>query len=188
MLSRMKRAGVNWVAYGFESGNKQVLKDVTKGYDPEHVLDVVKMTYSEGIHVCSNFIFGLPKDDYDCMQQTLNLATEINAEWANLYSAMAYPGSKLYEEAVEQALPLPETWQGYSQYAYECLPLPTHKLSSGEVLAFRDYAFDAYYTNPRYLDRIDRCFGRETVQHIRKMSEHKLPRKHTQFGGGNGHH
>jgi len=178
MLYKMKAAGINWLAYGFESGSKRVIDDVTKGYKLDKVREVVRMTYEAGIHICANFIFGLPEDDYDSMHETLMLMIDINAEWANIYSAMAYPGSKLYELAVEKNWALPETWQGYSQYAYESLPLPTNYLTGGQVLAFRDYAFQTYYHNPRYLHMIQKKFGIETQAHIMKMAEKKLKRRY----------
>jgi radical SAM superfamily enzyme YgiQ (UPF0313 family) len=133
------------------------------------------------MHICSNFIFGLPEDDYDSMNETLKLMLDINAEWANIYSAMAYPGSKLYEIALEKGWPLPTSWEGYSQYAYETLPLPTNYLSGGQVLSFRDYAFQSYYTSPRYLNMIGSKFGPQTASHIREMATKKLARKHAEF-------
>jgi len=181
MLAKMKQAGINWLAYGFESGSRRVIEDVTKGYKMELVEKVVKMTYDLGIHICGNYIFGLPEDDYDSMNKTLKLMLDINAEWANIYCAMAYPGSGLYEMAIQKGWSLPDSWQSYSQYAYESLPLPTKYLSSGEVLSFRDYAFNAYFDNPRYLSKIKRVFGVETVEHIKKMTEHKLQRKYAHF-------
>ncbi len=177
MLAKMKAAGINWIAYGFESGSKKVIEDVTKGYNTEKVMEVVNWTYEEGLHICANYIFGLPEDDYASMNNTLEMMFEINAEWANIYSAMAFPGSKLYEMALEKNWTLPESWQGFSQYAYDTLPLPTNYLSGGQVLAFRDYSFDAYYKNPAYLAMIHRKFGEETMSHINKMTENKLKRK-----------
>lgn len=178
MLAKMKEAGINWVAYGFESGSKRVIKDVTKGYDPDKTMEVVRQTYVEGIHIGANYIFGLPEDDFDSMSETLQMMLEINAEWANIYSAMALPGSQLYQTALENKWPLPETWTAYSQYAYETFPLPTKYLSGGQVLAFRDYAFDAYYKNPHYLEMIRRKFGVEAMQHIHRMSLKRIDRKH----------
>lgn len=176
MLKKMKRAGINWVAYGFESGSKKVLKGVAKGYDLDRVDDVVKMTYESGLHICANFIFGLPDDDYDSMQETLNLAQEINGEWANLYAAMAFPGSELYRQALKEGWPLPETWEGYSQYSCETLPLPTKHLTGPEVLRFRDHTFQVYFNDPKYLSMITRKFGPETAKHIREMGAHRLTR------------
>ncbi|MBI5519677.1 MAG: B12-binding domain-containing radical SAM protein, partial [Desulfovibrio sp.] len=58
----------------------------------------------------------------------------------------------------------------------DCLPLPTKYLTGGQVLAFRDYAFDAYYKNPRYLSMIRTKFGEATMRHIQVMAEKKLDR------------
>lgn len=180
MLAAMKAAGVTWLAYGFESGSKRVLEAVSKGYDVASVDRVVAMTEDHGLHICANFIFGLPDDDYDTMQETLEAMFRINAPWANIYSAMAYPGSRLHERAAAEGWPLPGAWQGYSQYSSDCLPLPTKHLSAGQVLAFRDYAFNAYYGNPRYLDRMRRTFGMDTVRHIMAMSTKRLPRRYAE--------
>jgi len=106
---------------------------------------------------------------------------DINAEWANIYCAMAYPGSKLYEMALENEWPLPDSWAGYSQYSYETLPLPTRYLTGGQALSFRDYAFQTYYTNPRYLNMIEMKFGLETVSHIQEMAKNKLKRKYATY-------
>jgi anaerobic magnesium-protoporphyrin IX monomethyl ester cyclase len=177
MLEKMKKAGINWLAYGFEAGNKRVIDDVAKGYKTELVDEVVRMSYSMGFHLCANYIFGLPEDDYDTMTDTFKLMLDINAEWANIYCAMAYPGSSLYETAVENKWPLPETWDGYSQYSVETLPLPTKYITGGQVLQFRDFAFNAYYTNPRYLSMINKKFGSVTTNHILTMASQKLERR-----------
>jgi anaerobic magnesium-protoporphyrin IX monomethyl ester cyclase len=181
MLAKMKTAGINWVAYGFESGNQRVIESVTKGYQMEQVGKVVEMTYDMDMHICANFIFGLPEDDYDSMNDTLKLMLDINAEWANIYCAMAYPGSRLYEIALEKGWQLPASWEGYSQYAYEALPLPTNYLNGGQVLSFRDYAFQTYYTSPRYLNMIENKIGQATAAHIRKMTKKKLKRKYAGY-------
>ena len=111
------------------------------------------------------------------MQQTLDLAIELNCEFANFYSAMAYPGSPLFRMAVENGWALPETWSGFSQHSYDCLPLPTEKLSAAEVLKFRDEAFDRYFTTKRYLDMVTQKFGWAARTHIERMTRHKLRRK-----------
>jgi radical SAM superfamily enzyme YgiQ (UPF0313 family) len=179
LLRRMKQAGINWVCYGFESASSKVLQEMSKGYDVHTVDSVVRMTRNAGIYIVANFIFGLPNDDLESMRTTLDMAMRINAEWANFYCAMAYPGSRLYQLAIKQGWPLPETWQGYSQYGYDTLPLPTTRLSASDVLRFRDHAFQVYYSNPEYLDMITRKFGPRIADHVREMASHKLARKYT---------
>jgi hypothetical protein len=90
---------------------------------------------------------------------------------------MAYPGSRLYLDAIRENWELPDSYVGYSQHAYETKPLPTKHISAAEVLGFRDTAFDAYYTNDRYLDFIREKFGQETYDDIIRMTQYKLKRK-----------
>jgi hypothetical protein len=73
---------------------------------------------------------------------------------------------------------LPASWSGYSQHAYDTLPLPTRHVTAGEVLRFRDEAFQTYYTHPPYLEMIERTFGPATVDEIRRMTDHRLTRLH----------
>ncbi|MBF0479981.1 MAG: cobalamin-dependent protein [Candidatus Omnitrophica bacterium] len=179
MLAKMKKAGINWIAYGMEAGSAKVRAGVTKGrFDNDMIKSVVDMTHNAGIEVVSNFIFGLPDDDLSTMQETLTLAKELNCAYANFYCAMAYPGSKLYDEAVQKKWPLPSTWLGYAQFSEDTFPLPTKYLSSGQVLRFRDDAFDDYYSDPRYLARMEKLFGPLAVEHIKEMGAIRLRRKY----------
>lgn len=177
MLDKLKRAGIGWLALGIESGSKHVRDGADKALKDDDIVHIVREIQKAGIRVIGNFIFGLPDDDRDTMQQTLDLALALNCEYANFYSAMAYPGSPLYAMALEGGLPLPERWSGYSQHSYDCRPLPTEHLSAAEVLRFRDDAFHAYFSNPRYLDLVDRTFGAATRAHIEDMASRRLKRR-----------
>jgi hypothetical protein len=108
------------------------------------------------------------------------MASELNCEFANFYCAMAYPGSALYTTALQEGWPLPTRWSGYSQHAVDTLPLPTKHLPASEVLRFRDHAFHAYFSAPRYLQMVERKFGADTAVHVREMTSHQLARQHAQ--------
>lgn len=176
-LERLKKAGFRWLALGIESGSKFVRDGVEKGrFGSEDIIKTVRKIQEAGIYVIGNYIFGLPDDDFKSMQETLDLSIECNTEFANFYSAMAYPGSKLYSMAIENKLELPESWIGYSQHSYECKPLPTHSLTGAEVLKFRDKAFTTYFKNERYLNLVETKFGATVLNHIREMTKMELKR------------
>ena len=184
MLEKLKAAGFNWLCYGIESGSARVRDDVNKGYRQDLAHSTIEATRDAGINVLGNYMFGLPEDDFESMQETLDLAIDLNCEFANFYSVMAYPGSELYEQAALDGSPLPEDWGGYGQHAANCLPLPTRHLSGPEVLNFRDDAWQTYFTNTRYLNTITETFGPLTTEHIQEMTSHKLDRQ--QVGAGSG--
>jgi len=176
MLDKLKRAGVNWLAFGIEAASERVRDDVDKSFGQEEIFQTLEKVRATGINVIGNYIFGLPEDEVESMQATLDMALDLNCEFANFYSAMAYPGSQLYNLALKEGWPLPAKWSGYSQHAIDALPLPTKHLSGAEVLRFRDRAFDVYFNSPRYVDLITRKFGVETARHVKEMASHKLER------------
>lgn len=176
MLEKLKRAGFNWLAFGIEAASERVRDNVQKGFGQEEIYRTIEAVRDAGINVIGNYIFGLPEDDLETMQETLNMALELNCEFANFYSAMAYPGSNLYEVALKEGWPLPKNWSGYSQHSVDSLPLPTRYVSAAEVLRFRDYAFQTYFTSSKYLEMVTRKFGEEAARHIREMASHRLVR------------
>jgi hypothetical protein len=129
--------------------------------------------------VIGNYIFGLPEDTLDTMQATLDLALELDCEFANFYCTMAYPGSVLYQRALADGWPLPQDWGAYSQHAADCIPLPTRTLTGAEVLAFRDTAFQHYFGEPGYLSLLERTFGASVRAEVEMMTAQRLLRART---------
>jgi len=177
ILSLLRDAGIQWLALGIESGSAHVRDGADKALDQNDIVQVVRQIHEAGIKVIGNYIFGLPDDDAESMGETLSLAQELNCEFANFYSAMAYPGSPLYGLALEKSWDLPSDWSGFSQHSHDCQPLPTDCVGAAEVLKFRDDAFHAYFESKRYLDMVTQRFGWDTRHHIEEMSTHRLKRK-----------
>lgn len=175
-LERMKKAGVNWLALGIETGSERVLDGANKRTSLLQIKEAVKKIQSFDIRIVGNYIFGLPDDTVETINETLALAQEVNAEWANFYCAMAYPGSRLYDMALEEKWELPSSWNGFSQLSFDTHPLPTKHISARQVLQFRDAAFVSYFENETYLHMIKNKFGQRIVDHIREMSRIKIDR------------
>ena len=143
LLSVMKDAGINWLAYGFESVGDKKFIDRT-----ERVID---MTRDAGINIIGNFMFGLPSDTEETMQASLAFAKKYLFEYVNFYVAYPYPGSRWYEETGPSL-----EWHENNQYG-------------NKRMAFRDEAFIDYFTYPPYLEMIRARFGSQAVSHIQEM-------------------
>jgi len=176
-LKKMKQAGINWLALGIESANPAVRDGAEKRMRVKDIKNVVQAIQDEDIRVIGNYIFGLPDDTLETMRETLDMAMDLNCEFANFYCAMAYPGSKLYDIAIKEGWEMPKEWHGFSQHSYEMLPLPTKFISAKEVLRFRDDAFHKYFENPRYLSMLEDKFGIKVKEHIQEMTKTRLRRK-----------
>ena len=176
-LDGLNAAGINWLCLGIESASDHVRDGALKKYGNDDIIDVARRIQGAGINIIGNYIFGLPDDNVARMQETLDLALELNCEFANFYSAMAYPGSPLYDNAIAGGLELPDTWQDFSQHGYNAKPLSNDHCSAGDILEFRDQAFDTYFTYQPYLDLVNDKFGPDVVAHIERMRAIPLRRK-----------
>ena len=176
-LDRMKAGGINWLCLGIESASDYVRDGADKQYDNNDLIDVVRRIQGAGLNIIGNYIFGLPDDTPERMQETFDLSLELNCEFANYYSAMAYPGSPLYTSALKSGQKLPESWHQFSQHSYDSLPLSNVHCSAAEILEYRDIAWNKHFTADSYLNMVRDKFGQGVVDHIGRMVEIPLNRK-----------
>jgi len=177
-LDLFRKAGVNWLALGVEAGNQVVRQEVSKGSFKEvNIREVCKTIRDADINIISNYIFGFPDDTLETMQETLDLALDLNTEMANMYPCQALPGSPINHVARKNGWKLPDSYEGYAFLSYESQPLPTKHLTSEQVLRFRDEAWQTYFTNPDYLSLVERKFGAQERRNVEDMAGIRLKRK-----------
>jgi radical SAM superfamily enzyme YgiQ (UPF0313 family) len=179
MLQKLRKAGVRWLAYGFESANARVRGSVNKKTTGDATDRVIGWTRDADISIVGNFIFGLPEDDLGSMQESFDMAKTYQFEWANFYCAMAYPGTRLYDELVAQGVSMPTAWSAYGHYSRDSRPLSTKHVDWKEVVRFRDAAFQEYYEAPAYQAMVAKRFGPEAAAFVRRILEHPIQRDFT---------
>lgn len=177
LLAKMKLAGFNWIGVGIESADKNVRNKSNKQIKQKDIYEGAKKIKDAGIALGANFIFGLPEDDLETMQATLDMAIDLNAEWVNFSMFMPFPGSKLYTKFVEMNnVNLPKSWEGYSYYSKESSPMNTRYISGEEVRIFRDAAFISYLDRQEYKDVLFNKYGQCAVDEIDNMLSLKINR------------
>ena len=177
-LESLKNAGVNWLGLGIENPNQTLRQEIHKdGFKEVKIHDIMNFMREAGINIGANYIFGLPMDTKESMSDTLNFALENLSEMANMYCAMAYPGSPLYLQAKKENWALPEKYEGYSQHSYETKNVSNNNLSAEEILEFRDMAWMKYHTNPGYLNLLENTFGPRARNNVKDTTKIKLKRK-----------
>lgn len=174
MLEPLRAAGFRWLALGIEAANSSVRSGQDKQFSDDFIYQVVKQMHAAGIEGALNYIFGLPGDTPQSLQETYDMAVALNGAFSNFYCTQALPGSTLYEQATKSGYPLPERsggpgWIGHSQYGYETEPYYVgNALTPAEILRFADLARIEYYERPEYLAmlRSKSHFGETAVQNI----------------------
>ena len=177
-LQLIRAAGIKWLCLGIENAEKRVRMEVTKGkFADVEIRDVVKIVHDADVDIIANYLFGLPGDDHASMKKTLDLSLSLCTVAWNGYAAMALPGSALYKNALEKNYQLPSDYTGYSFHSYDTIPLPTDHLTPEDILRFRDYAFQVYHTDKKFLEKIRGRYGEQAVKNISEMVKVKLKRK-----------
>ena len=178
ILKLVRSAGIKWLCLGIESGDKKVRLEVSKGkFEDVDVRTVVQKIHDADIDVLGNYIFGLPGDNLETMNKTLELSKDLCTSGWNAYAAMALPGSQLYKDAINKEIKLPDSYEGYSFHSYNTVPLPTEELPAYKILEFRDKAFVDYHSAKPFQDRIKKRFGMKAVNSINEMLKIKLKRR-----------
>ena len=172
LLEKMYKGGFRWLSVGVEAGNEAVRKS-QKGKFPikSDIHKTIKAIQDTGINVHANYMFGFQDDTIETMQQTLDLALDLNTEFVQMRYVNAFPGAPLFDDFSEDQLP--KDWNAYSQYSYEATPLDTKYISGKEVLRFRDYAFQTYFSSEKYLRLVRNKFGEKCYNHM--LTQPKVP-------------
>ncbi len=102
VLRKMYAAGCRRIHYGIESGNQQILDGVGKGIKLEQVRQAVRWTQEAGIEVKGYFMLGLPGDTEETLQQTIDLATELDLDETMFSLTTPFPGTRLWDELVKK--------------------------------------------------------------------------------------
>lgn len=74
LLLMMKKAGCYCFAYGIESANPQILKNINKDEDIETIKKSIDIAADCGIDCVGFFIFGLPGETKQSIEQSINFA------------------------------------------------------------------------------------------------------------------
>lgn len=148
----MKRAGCVLVTVGYESANKDILKNINKRITPEMILEFSQSTREAGLLVHGCFMAGNRGETRETLEESLHLALEMMDDTMQFFPLMVYPGTKDYEWAKSEGL---HTAKDFSDYVAEdgchnsVLRMPD--MNSDEITKWCDYARRRYYLRPRYI-------------------------------------
>jgi len=114
LLGLMKRAGCTKLRFGVESGSPRILKLMNKGITLEKVLQAFKWSREVGIKTFAYFMVGYITETRADFEQTIRFSQEIDPDWAMYAITTPYPGTKLWNMAVEKLNFDPNYWREYS--------------------------------------------------------------------------
>ena len=100
-LKIMKENGLRLLLVGYESGDDQILLNIKKGLRTDIARRFTADCRELGITIHGTFILGLPGETQDTIEKTIRYAQDINPHTIQVSLAAPYPGTVLYQQAME---------------------------------------------------------------------------------------
>ncbi len=104
LLEMMKKAGCFWLSIGLESGSQRMLDSMNKKINIKENYEAVRLIKDAGISFTPTFVIGLPGEQVDTLEETRELIQKTGIDEAGTFYATPYPGSKIYDFAIERGL------------------------------------------------------------------------------------
>lgn len=110
LLRRMQACGCRKVAFGVESGDETVLRNIRKGIRFDQVRKAFNSARKVRLEAHAFFMIGNPGESVRTVEKTVELAKELNPPWAAFAPTIVYPGTPMYAEAVRRGLLRNDRW------------------------------------------------------------------------------
>jgi len=144
LYQKMRKAGVEIIHYGIESGNQDVLDFYDKRITVSQIRKAVKLSKEMGFYVNASFILGAPIETEKHIKNTIKFAKSIPLDSATFYNLSYVIGSPIWEEAIKEGKIKPEE---HTVNADSTRGLGN--FTEKELVDFTMKAYKSYYFNPR---------------------------------------
>lgn len=166
LLELMNRAGCRLILYGIESGSQEILDRDHKGINLEEIEEGLRLTKEAGIETLGFFIIGHEGETEKQARKTIEFSKELPLDYAQFFKMTAKPGTKLYEDVVEEL--------GYDYFEElikgnvdeSDLPRPWTDLSNEEIEGLVWEAYQEFYLRPGYI--IKRLVNIDSLSELKK--------------------
>ncbi|MFH1276281.1 MAG: radical SAM protein [Candidatus Woesearchaeota archaeon] len=99
LLKLMKEAGCEFVCYGLETGNPEMLKIIKKSITLEKVMETFELTKRVGLKFGVNFIIGHQEETFARATDSIKFAKKVlkYAAYVNFSNMIPYPGTEIFK-------------------------------------------------------------------------------------------
>jgi len=140
MLEKMKNAGCERIKIGLESADENVLRQIGKPYNLEHVRKALRWAKELGIGMHLTFMIGLPNETKESIKNTMKFVQSLAKEGLvfSMQTSIAtpFPGTKFYEMALKNNWLTADSWSSYDGCRLGVISYP--ELTSEEIIQLKN--------------------------------------------------
>jgi anaerobic magnesium-protoporphyrin IX monomethyl ester cyclase len=115
LLKNMKAAGCTQVLMGIESGSQRLLDLIRKDITVEDIRRACKLIREADMEIYAMLVNALPTETMDDIRATDQLLKETRPDFTEFLVYMPYPGTALFDLAVEEGFVAPTTLDGWAR-------------------------------------------------------------------------
>lgn len=162
ILKLMNKAGCRLVIVGFESASQQILNNVCKGTTVSQLERMAEDVRNSGLQLHADFVFGLPGETRDTINETINFIGKIKPDMVQLSVAAPFPGTTFYNYLKENSYLKTENLDEYldENGNQQCI-VDYPWLRCDEIDQLLDQALKKYYYSLSYVPIFLRLLGRK---------------------------
>lgn len=169
LASLMKKSGCYHIAFGIESVNPLLLEKIKKRESIETIKRAIDITGKAGISTQGFFIFGLPGETAESMEENINYALRSGMSRAQFIILDVLPGSELWDTLQGK---FTANWEKESYYEPEWLP---DGISKEELIDAQIRAFRRFYFRPKILFQLMKLINyRQVFYLLRRLKVYKI--------------
>ena len=112
-LEALKDAGLYSIKYGVESISEALVDSCEKGTNLKKFKRAIEYTKELGIKLHLTFMFGIPEETEETIDETLAFAMEIAPESAQFSLCTPFPGTKFYRQCEENGWLTTSDWSHF---------------------------------------------------------------------------
>ncbi len=104
VLAKMAAAGCKEISYGIESLDASVQKAMGKKLSVHRAPPAFALTHAAGISSCMMMMVGNEGETRETMRTTVGVARDVQPDRVLIWTTKVYPGTRLWDHAVEQGV------------------------------------------------------------------------------------
>jgi len=151
LLRRLREVGCNGLFFGVESASNNTLKLIKKGFTTDQVINAFDVLKTYDYPTTASFMIGLPGDDPGKVADTINLAKQINPDFAMFSVTTPYPGTELYDNIDDYDLEI--VIDDWSKFTLTKPVVRTSALSTADLHRWFLRAYVSFYVRASYVRR-----------------------------------